>query len=103
MTKPKVARQELVIGVAWYRPEQWQRVRNISTDAADLEDTYDEWLRVAEEKLAELKAAGFRVEKVDVHSENLIFWCNEQGLEVNAQARSRYAVEKLRERVSTRS
>jgi hypothetical protein len=54
-------------------------------------------LRLAEQKLAELRAGGLRVEKVDVDSEQLILWCNERGLEMNARARSRYAAEKLRE------
>jgi len=97
MTEPNESKQELVVGFAWYRPAQWQRVRDISTDADDLEDTYEEWLRLAEAKFAELKAGGLRVEKVDVDSERLILWCNERGLEMNAQARSRYAAEALRE------
>jgi hypothetical protein len=97
MTEPNESKQELVVDFAWYRPAQWQRVRDISSDADALEDTYEEWLRLAEQKLTELKAGGLRVEKVDVDSEQLILWCNERGLEINAQARSRYAAEKLRE------
>jgi hypothetical protein len=84
-----------VVGFAWYGPAQWQRVRDISSDADDLEDTCEEWLRLAEQKLTQLKAGGLRVEKVEVDSEQLILWCNERGLEINAQARSRYAAEKL--------
>jgi len=91
---------EVVVGIAWYQPKQWQRVRDISTDADDLEDTYEEWLRLAEQKLAELTAAGLRAERVDIDSEQLIFWCNERGLEVNGRARSLYAAEKLHERDS---
>ena len=97
MSKPKESTQKLVVGFAWYRPDQWQRVRDISTDADNLEDNYEAWLRLAEEKLKELHASGLRVEKVNVDSERLIFWCNERGLDVNAQARSQYAAEKLRE------
>ena len=97
MTEPNESEQKVVVGFAWYRPAQWQRVRDISLDADALEDTYEEWLRLAEQKLAELRAAGLRVEKVDLDSERLILWCNEQGLEMNAQARSSYAAETLRE------
>ena len=97
MTEPNESKQKLVVGFAWYRPAQWQRVRDISSDADDLEDTYEEWLRLAEQKLAELRAAGLSVEKVDVDSERLILWCNEHGLEMNAQARSSYAADMLRE------
>jgi hypothetical protein len=45
--------------------------------------------------MQELQSSGLRVEKVDVHSEELILWCNERGLEINAEARSRYIAERL--------
>ena len=47
------SKQEMVVGFAWYRPQQWQRVRDISTDADDLEETYEDWLRLADNKLSE--------------------------------------------------
>ena len=87
------AKDEMVVAIVWYRPEQWHRVRDIATDADELEGSYFEWLQVAEAKLDELLRSGLRVEKVDVDSEKLILWCNERGLENNGQARSRYAAE----------
>ena len=97
MKESKESQDQIVIGLAWYRPEQWLRVRDISSDADSLEGSYEEWLRSAEQKLEELSSSGLQVEKVDVHSEQLILWCNERGLEVNGQARSRYVAEKLQE------
>jgi hypothetical protein len=97
------SKQDMVVGLAWYRPQQWQRVRDISTDADDLEETYEDWLRLADNKLAELRASGLRVEKVDIDSEQLVLWCNEHGLELNAEARSRYAAEKLRDQDMNRA
>ena len=97
MNTPKESHQKIVVGFTWDRREQWERVRDIASDGGEFEDTYEEWLRVAEQKLTELAAAGLDVKKVDVDSEQLILWCNEQGLDMNAQARSRYAAEKLRD------
>jgi hypothetical protein len=85
----------MVVGFAWYRPDQWQRVREISADEDELHDSYLEWLQSAEGRLQELRASGLRVEKVDVHSEALILWCNDQGLEINGESRSRYVAERL--------
>jgi len=93
----------MIVGFAWYRPDQWQRVREISTDEDDLHDSYIEWLLSAEERLQELRSSGFRVEKVDVDSEALILWCNERGLEINGEARSRYVAERLSELDQNRS
>lgn len=86
-----------VIAVVWYRPEQWQRVRDIAADSDEFEDSYVEWLQLAEEKAMELKGRGLRVEKVDLDSEKLILWCNERGLENDGKARSLYAAERLSE------
>jgi hypothetical protein len=91
------SQDEVVVAVVWYRPEQWQRVRDIAADSDDFEDSFAEWLQLAEKKVQQLRASGLRVEKVDLDSEKLIFWCNEHGLENNAQTRSRYAAERLSE------
>ena len=86
-----------VIALVWYRPAQWQRVRDIAADSDEFEDSYVEWLQLAEEKAKELKGRGLRVEKVDLDSEKLILWCNERGLENDAKARTLYAAETLSE------
>ena len=86
-----------VVAIVWYRPEQWQRIRDIAADSDEFEHSYLEWLRLAEEKAKELKARGLRVEKVDVDSEKLILWCNERALENDGNARSLYAAERLSE------
>ena len=94
---------KIAIGFAWYRPEQWQRVRDISSDAEDLADTYLGWLQLAEEKLNQIRNSGIHVETVDIDSEQLIRWCNERGLEISGESRSQYAAEKLRELDKKRS
>jgi hypothetical protein len=103
MKESNKAQDETVIAIVWYRPEQWQRVRDIATDGEELESSFTEWLHVAEEKLKQLQSSGLRVEKVDVDSEKLILWCNERGLENNGKARSRYAAERLSELDQKRS
>jgi len=86
-----------VIAIVWYRPEQWERVRDIAADSDEFENSYIEWLQLAEAKAKELKDRGLRVEKVDLDSEKLILWCNERGLENDAKARSMYAAKRLSE------
>ena len=103
MKESRRAQDEMVIAVVWYRPEQWHRVRDIATDAEELEASFAEWLHVAEAKFKELQSSGLRIEKVDVDSEKLILWCNERGLENDGKARSRYAAERLSELDQKRS
>ena len=94
--------QNIIVGVAWYRPDQWQRIRDISIDGDEMEDSYEEWLLSAEQFLKEFSGPGKRFEKVDVDSEQLILWCNTRGLEVNAKARSQYVADKVRQMDKTR-
>src|SRR5262245_33705253 len=103
MAMKESSEDEIVVGFAWYRPEQWQRVRDISLDSEDMADTYLEWLQLAEQKLSELRNSGVQVEKVDINSEELILWCNEHDLEVTGESRSKYAAEKVSELDEKRS
>ena len=99
----ETGKDRIAFGFAWYRPDQWQRVRDISSDADDLADSYVEWLQLADEKLNEMRSSGMRVEKIDIDTEQLIRWCNERGLDITGQSRSQYAAEKLRELGENRS
>jgi hypothetical protein len=84
-------------GVAWYRPEQWDRLLEISSDRAELEDTYDEWNAVAEENLRMLTQHGYTLRKVEIDLEELLIWCNLQNRPVDGNARSEFTAVKLRE------
>jgi hypothetical protein len=88
----------LKLGVAWFRPEQWSRLLEISEDRKDLEETFAEWESLAEEKLRDLRAQGLDAEKITMDVEELLVWCKSRGLSVNASARSQYAAERLRKR-----
>jgi hypothetical protein len=90
----------LRLGVAWWRPEQWARLRDIAADPDALEETYEEWLAMATKELARLAEHGIVLSKVDVDVEELLAWCNEQGRAVDGAARAAFAGAKLHERES---
>src|SRR5205807_9053973 len=66
----------IITGVAWYRSEQWQRLREVSEDVANLEETYDAWLQTAERMIRDGIPADVVVEKIDVDVEEVLAWCN---------------------------
>ena len=85
------------IGVAWYRREQWDHLLEISSDRDELEDTYDEWVAVAERRVKELGQHVYMLCKVDVDVEELVSWCNSQNRPVDGTARTEFVLLKLRE------
>ena len=93
--KTTESESQLVLGIAWYRRDQWSRLRELSLDADELEATYEEWLVWATERLEELKAKGVAAHKVDVDVEELLNWCWKNALPVAGPARAQFAAEHI--------
>ena len=91
----------IITGVAWYRPEQWQRLREVSEDVENLEETYDAWLQTAERMIRDGIPADVVVEKIDVDVEEVLAWCNVMGLPMNTASRARFVSERLRQKHET--
>jgi hypothetical protein len=72
----------LLMGVSWYRPEQWERLREISEDKETFALSYEDSLVESEQKIQDLEAQGIRPIKVEVDVEALWTWCTTQGLPV---------------------
>ena len=88
----------IVTGVAWYRPEQWERLREVSEDVDNLEETYDAWLKTAERLIRDGIPADVVVEKIDIDVEEVLAWCNVRGLPMNTAARARFVSERVRQK-----
>jgi hypothetical protein len=88
----------IVTGVAWYRREQWERLREVSEDTDNLDETYDAWLETAERLLRDGIPADVQVEKIDIDVEEVLAWCNVRGLPMNGNSRSRFVSERVREK-----
>ena len=89
----------LIMGVSWYRPEQWERLREISADKATFDTTYEASLVESEKKIQDLEAQGIRPIKVEVDVEALLTWCTTQGLAVTPETRTKFMMNTLRDLV----
>lgn len=91
------AKPHTQVGVAWYKPDQWERLLAVSVDKDNLEETYEEWTLEAKRVIKELRRQGLNIVKVDVNIEELIDWCQQKNIPVNGEARSMYAAHKLQQ------
>ncbi len=89
----------LIMGVSWYRPEQWERLREISADKATFDTTYEASLVEWEKKIQQLEAQGIRPIKVEVDVEALLTWCTTQGLAITPETRTKFMMNTLRDLV----
>jgi len=86
-----------ILGIAWYRREEWCHLLEIAADRNELEDTYKEWLYNAETKLHETTEAGINAIKVYINVDKLQNWCIVQGRPLDGSARAVFTAEKLRQ------
>lgn len=87
---------DLVTGFAWYRREQWSRLRELASDRDKLDDSYDQWLAGAQKALLEMARAGISAKRVDVDVEALLRWCLAEGRPVDSAARAAFVADELR-------
>jgi len=92
-------RKTLIMGVSWYRPEHWDRLRKISADKATFATTYEASLVDWEKQMRQLEAQGMRPKKVEVDVEALLTWCTTQGLAITPETRTQFMMNILRESV----
>lgn len=80
-------------GIAWFRPEDYDRCRQLFSDGHGLNKRYQDWHQAAQGLYERLTRSGHIVEKVYIDPETFPAWCAERGLNVDAQARMRFANE----------
>jgi len=91
-----VTDSSLVTGIAWYRREQWTRLRALASDPDKLEESYEDWLGGAQKTLVQLTLSGVRTQRVDVDVDALVQWCQVEGRPLDSAARAAYAAFELR-------
>jgi hypothetical protein len=85
----------LLVGVAWYTPEQWERLKQVAADAEALDDTHADWLKNASRQVQWFKQDGFQVVEVPIDVEAWVAWCHENGKALDGAARSQFTSEQV--------
>jgi hypothetical protein len=88
---------DVVAGIAWFRADQWPLLRSLATDAEDLEETHEEWVKIAEKTIEDLARQGVLARKVDIDVNELQAWCLAQKRPLDSSARAEYAATHLGE------
>jgi len=79
-------------GMAWYRREDYDRLRNsVFVDGNVLHDSYAEWFKAAKNGESQLRSQGHIVERVYIDPDEFPQWCAAHGLNVDAKGRTAFA------------
>lgn len=78
------------IALAWFRREDYARIREISDD--DLPATFEEWQKLVEARLKQPPTAGLALEKFIVDPEELLTFARSfHSGKINSQVRAQFA------------
>ena len=84
----------ILLGVTWYRRrEDFDSLKAMAKDSEVLPDTYEKWLKGAEEVFGQMTIRGFTVVKVYLDPEAFPAWCLANGYQMDAEARARYGTD----------
>jgi hypothetical protein len=96
MAKPKIQRPHTpVVGVCWYTPQDWERIKETATDPDLFEATFTEWETMAKENLASIFMAYPNARKVLINADEFFSWCFLRGRPNDARARSEFVADKV--------
>ena len=87
----------LSMGVRWYRPEPWKRLREMAEDKEHVALAYEDARVASAQKMHALAAQGMRPIKVEVDVEALLSWCPEQGLPGTPETRTKCMLNTVRD------
>jgi hypothetical protein len=87
------AQEPMLQAMVWYKEEHYPELLGLFDDAHLLPRTYSDWLARAEEKKAEVEAAGDQVMKVFIDPETFPEWCAKKNMPKDANSRAELALE----------
>lgn len=80
-----------IVGMSWYRPEDYKAIQRIMVDPHTLFDTYEEWLTSAEKGEQSMRLQGYVVVRAYIDPLTFPDWCRANGHKVDAKGRMAYA------------
>jgi hypothetical protein len=84
-----------IIGLPWYRREDYPTIRQVMADSHMLASTYDQWLAAAENNESVGQQAGLEIVRVMIEPEEFKAWCRARDLKPDGAARTKYAGEHM--------
>ena len=91
-----------VVGIAWYRLEDYERITAIMADGASFPKTHSSWRQKAIRMERELKRQETTPVRIELDSTGFERWCAERGLERDSESRNHFVADAIaRQRVSS--
>jgi hypothetical protein len=78
---------------AWFRREDYERIREIMEDSDRLPPSFDEWELLAKSRVAKAKRDGIILKPVMLDPDTFVAFCKARKMRPNGEARAKFAVD----------
>jgi predicted metal-dependent phosphotriesterase family hydrolase len=89
-------KSQIIVGIGYYKREEWERFLASAEDREELEDTYDEWVVDFHKTISNAKKAGVRLKKVTINLDDLMDYCIKKKRKNNSETRSHFIADLVR-------
>lgn len=70
----------------------------VAADTEVLEETYNQWLALANDAMTRLEPDGIKAQSIDIDVDELVRWCAEQRRPIDQASRAAFTSFKLRQK-----
>jgi hypothetical protein len=88
------------LGIAWYKPGQWNELLAVSADRDMLEATWAEWYAQLLTKEQGFTEDGIDYERIEIDIPEVVAWCKARNRPVDIDARATFVAQKIHEKYS---
>lgn len=80
-----------IVGLPWYKAENFLQLRSLFDDSSLIQSTYAEWMKSAEVITGRFHREGRKTVRIDMDLVEFPRWCAEKGIRLNGASRCAYA------------
>jgi hypothetical protein len=85
-----------IVGVGWYTEAEWAAVKAAAADPELFEQSFKEWVVMAEEAFSRMRQPGVKLQKIPVKASELLAWCLVYSKTNNSASRAEFVSEQVR-------
>ena len=78
--------------ITWLTTDDYDAVKRLAPNDADLPETYSEWLKLQSDGISNFEKYGRAYKKVTIHSDGLAQYCEASGMPCDYVGRDAYTV-----------
>lgn len=82
-----------MVGMPWYRREDWAALRELLVDAHKLQATWEDWHRNAASCERLMTISGYHIVRALIRPKPFALWCETLGIPTDSAARTRWSDE----------